>query len=780
MIGVRDKSPEPSHPPQLALAKGSLLGDYEIEGLLGSGGMGEVYRARDPHLGRDVAIKVLPSFLSADRDRLRRFEQEARAAAALNHPNLVAVFQFGIHRGAPYLVMELLDGETLRDHLKRGPLSARKAVDYAVQIARGLAAAHDKGIVHRDLKPENIFVCRDERVKILDFGLAKLVEDNPQGECNPEEFGSTTTAIEDSTKPGVVLGTVGYMSPEQVRGRGADHRSDIFAFSAILYEMLSGKRAFHKPTSAETMSAVLREDPITISQLAPNVPPAVQRLVHHCLEKNPEQRFQSASDLAFALESVSDLGSSPVGVLDHAKSPRLWMWMAAGGIAIGMAGAGAAWWWLGPQTPQVESIAQLTNDGEPKEDSSLVSDGSRVYFNEGQTGSWRVAQVSVAGGQSAPLNIWIDNPQISGFDPESSTLLALTNGTDNNPRFRLWSIPVPAGEPRRLGDIEAQDANLFPDGRIVFARGNALYVAEKDGSRPRRLAEDPNAAEVWAPAVSPDGKRISFTASLRNPSKALELKEVSADGKNLHEVVKSTAALQSVCCGKWTPDGRYVVFQNMYEGRLDLWAISSRRDFLGHSPTPMRLTNGPLSYTSPLPSRDPRRIFAIGSQRRGELVRYDTKLRQFVPFISGISATAVTFSSDGKWVAYASYPDNTLWRSRSDGSERAQLTYSPMQVYLPSISPDGTKVAFNTPTSEVYVIADAGAPEKVVENGTAASWSPDGNVLLFTCPVLEKHVGEAGFQELKMIDLRTRKISEVPNSQGKFNGQWVTQNTLVA
>jgi eukaryotic-like serine/threonine-protein kinase len=288
---------------RVTLTSGTKLGEYEVKSLLGSGGMGEVYRARDSRLGRDVAIKVLPSFLSADSGRLRRFEQEARAAAALNHPNILAVFQMGAYEGAPYMVSELLEGETLREQIKRGRLAVRKAIDYGVQIARGLAAAHEKGIVHRDLKPENLFVTKDGRVKILDFGLAKLTQPQSSSEHSAPTF-------TEGTEAGAVMGTVGYMAPEQVRGQTADHRADIFAFGAILYEMLAGKRAFQKPTSPETMTAILNEDPPGISQVTPNLPPALQRVVHRCLEKNPEQRFQSASDLAFALDALSESGGS--------------------------------------------------------------------------------------------------------------------------------------------------------------------------------------------------------------------------------------------------------------------------------------------------------------------------------------------------------------------------------------------------------------------------------------------------------------------------------------
>jgi eukaryotic-like serine/threonine-protein kinase len=315
-----------SSPPRVTLTSGTKLGDYEVKSLLGAGGMGEVYRARDARLGRDVAIKVLP-LLATGSDRLRRFEQEARAAAALNHPNILAVFQMGTYQGAPYLVSELLEGETLREQLKRGPLSVRKAVGCGVQIAHGLAAAHEKGIVHRDLKPENLFVTREGRVKILDFGLAKLTQ--------PRSNSDNDLKLTQGTEPGVVMGTVGYMAPEQVRGQTTDPRADIFAFGAILYEMLAGKRAFQKPTSADTMSAILNEDPPEISQVTTSIPPALQRVVHRCLEKNPEQRFQSASDLAFALEALSDSqGPAPVATAAKANISARKRWKIIVPVAV--------------------------------------------------------------------------------------------------------------------------------------------------------------------------------------------------------------------------------------------------------------------------------------------------------------------------------------------------------------------------------------------------------------------------------------------------------------
>ena len=305
------------------LAAGSRLGPYEILAPIGAGGMGEVYRARDPRLGREVAIKVLPESFAQDADRLKRFEQEARAAGVLNHPNITAVYDIGSAEGAPYIVTELLEGETLRARLGPGALSPRKAIDYAVQIAKGLAAAHEKGIVHRDLKPENLFVTRDGRIKILDFGLAKLTQPGEKGE---KSEAPTATA---GTEPGVVLGTMGYMSPEQVRGHAADARSDIFAFGAILYATLAGQRAFRGDTAADTISAILTREPPDLTQTNRDIHAGLDRIVRHCLEKNPEERFQSAHDIAFALDALTALSSSSGTAIRVGARPRLALLLAA-------------------------------------------------------------------------------------------------------------------------------------------------------------------------------------------------------------------------------------------------------------------------------------------------------------------------------------------------------------------------------------------------------------------------------------------------------------------
>src|SRR5262245_36220854 len=316
----------------MPLAAGTPLGPYEILAPLGAGGMGEVYRARDTRLGREVAIKVLPASFSKDADRLRRFEQEARAASLLNHPNIIAVYDVGSHGGAPYVVQELLEGETLRAVLVRDRLSHRRSLDYAIDIARGLAAAHEKGIVHRDLKPENVFVTRDGRVKILDFGLAKL--------SPPIEEGSGVATVTRQTDPGTLLGTVGYMSPEQAMGRDVDHRSDQFSLGAILYEMSTGARAFAKPTAVETLSALLKDEPPPLERAAPHAPEPLRWIVARCLAKEPERRYASTVDLTRDLESLSDRSG---GAAAPARPVRRGRALAAGALLLVLLGILAAW-----------------------------------------------------------------------------------------------------------------------------------------------------------------------------------------------------------------------------------------------------------------------------------------------------------------------------------------------------------------------------------------------------------------------------------------------------
>jgi serine/threonine protein kinase len=712
----------------MALPAGTKLDGYEVLSLLGEGGMGEVYRARDPVLKRDVAIKVLPQLVSQDPDRMRRFQQEAQAAAALNHPNILAVYQLGHFEGTTYLVSELLEGDTLRHELTHGALPARKAIDYGVQIAHGLAAAHDKGIVHRDLKPENIFITTDARAKILDFGLAKLTL--------PED--EDTLTAKDQTTPGQVMGTAGYMAPEQVRGETVDHRADIFAFGAILYELMTRPRAFKKPTSAETMTAILHEEPPTISLNAAGNPPGLLRIVQRCLEKKPERRFQSASDLAFALEALSGYSGSTrvtdesapvkhVAFRPAAESPGKWKWMVATAFLVALVVGAIAWLRTPSVVPVVESVTQLTDDGEPK-NGQLVSDGSRAYFNEGPNGSWKLAQVSTSGGRTSLVDTRVPSPWIAGIAPDNSSLLVSAGGYEDG-LYPLWLIPIPAGEPRRLGTIAGSDEAFLPDGRILFANYRDLYAAEKDGSDPRMMASMDG--YIQDPSASADGKNVTATLYTRGWASST-LVEIGADGAGLQTILSSDKYGRP-CCGRWSPDGKYLVYGTAHRQGSDLWALPMQTGFFRRVRTPIRLTAGPLEYSGAGLSRDGKQIFAIGTMRRGELVHYDVQTHQFLSFLGGISAIGPTFSKDGKWMVYTSYPDHTLWRSRADGTERTQLTYAPMKVQSPSISPDGNKAAFTSAQYDIYMVgADGGAPQKIAEHSLGPNWSPDGNVLLFT------------------------------------------------
>jgi eukaryotic-like serine/threonine-protein kinase len=462
---------------RVALTPGTRLGGYELKSLIGAGGMGEVYRARDARLGRDVAIKVLPASLSANADRLRRFEQEARAAAALNHPNILAVYQMGTHDGSPYLVSELLEGETLREQLTRGRIIVRKAIDYGVQIGRGLSAAQEKGIVHRDLKPENLFVTKDGRVKILDFGLAKLTQ-LQTAELN-------TATIGGKTEPGVVLGTVGYMSPEQVQGEAADHRTDIFSFGAILYEMLAGHRAFQKPTSVETMVAILKEDPPTISQVRPGIPPALERVVHRCLEKNPEQRFQSPSDLAFALDALSEgsgyssAPSTDVGANRH--WPRTWLLFVLGTALL----AGLIGWlryrWSSAANA-IGSVAVLPFAG-------LPSDPNSAFLQEG-----------ITEGVTEALS------QMPNLKVISSNTVFRYKGRDEDPQQAGRDLKVDAiltGHMSELGDTVAVNAEL-----VNVADGTRLW-----GQRYTEKAANITSLQREIASDIADKLRVKFSGS---------------------------------------------------------------------------------------------------------------------------------------------------------------------------------------------------------------------------------------------------------------------------
>ena len=377
----------------MPLAAGSRLGAYEIIGALGAGGMGEVYRARDSRLRRDVAIKVLPAAFAADPDRLARFEQEARAAAALNHPNILAVHDLGQHDGAPFIVTELLEGQSLRETLQGGPVAPRKAIAYGAAIAQGLAAAHDRGIVHRDLKPDNVFITADGRVKILDFGVAKLTQpDAPIGGLTVAPTGAAE-GLAPATAAGMVIGTVGYMSPEQVRGGVADPRSDIFSLGIVLHEMLSGKRPFSGETPADVMSGILKDDPADLPVTERRIPPALARIVGRCLEKAPPARFQSARDLAFALDALTSPTDSGPSVVEVSPGVPRGRAVPLGGaviaaVIVGLLAANVAWR-VKPAPADRTRVAKL---------SIAFPEGDAMDFAQGLD-----LDISADGGQLPPI-----------------------------------------------------------------------------------------------------------------------------------------------------------------------------------------------------------------------------------------------------------------------------------------------------------------------------------------------------------------------------------------
>jgi Tol biopolymer transport system component len=536
--------------------------------------MGEVYRARDARLDRIVAIKVLPTSYSADGDRLQRFVQEARAAAALNHPNILSIFDIGEEHGAPYIVSELLEGQTLRERMRSGPISNRKAIEYSLQVVRGLAAAHEKGIVHRDLKPENLFLTHDERVKILDFGLAKLTR--------PEnDVGADAPTVQVNTEPGKILGTAGYMSPEQVRGKAADHRSDIFAFGSILYEMLTGQRAFRGETPADTMSAILKEEPAELSETARNVPPALERIVRHCLEKNPAQRFQSAGDLAFNLESLTDnsvagktgvqaaivdgpssqasISKEEENAASHAKLRELAGALVLSGLMLGTG------WWLGrggakplpeyqPITFRTGSVgnARFAPDGSIVYSASL--DGGIKQLYVGHTGDHGSRELGVkdaellAISKNGELAVRVNSASLGGY---------AVPGT-------LARIPMSGGAPREVLE-SVQDADWAPDGeRLAVVR----YVPENGHWRlefPIGKVLVDSIGWMNNPKISPDGKWVAF-ADHQNQSGDDQgsVAMISSDGTGGEKILSSGwTTLQGI---NWSPDGREIWFSSSNSG----------------------------------------------------------------------------------------------------------------------------------------------------------------------------------------------------------------------
>jgi serine/threonine protein kinase/Tol biopolymer transport system component len=712
----------------VTLSAGARLGPYEILAPLGAGGMGEVYRAKDPRLDREVAVKVLPASFAADPERLRRFEQEAKAAGSLNHPNIMAVYDAGSHDGAPYVVSELLEGETLRAALAGGPVSARRVIDYATQVARGLAAAHEKGIVHRDLKPENLFVTRDGRVKVLDFGLAKLTR--PESGAGPLTEAPTATA---GTEPGIVLGTIGYMSPEQVRGQPADARSDIFTLGAILHEMLSGKRAFRGETAADTMSAILREDPPDLSLTNQNVPPGLERVIRHCLEKNPEQRFQSARDLAFDLEALSGLSAPRLEALSPRAQRRLPSVAAVAAlvaaVAAGVIGGHLAW--KGSPAPS-PSYRVLTFRRGPVWSARFAPDGQTIIYAASWGGAQKSELYSVRAESPESLRLALPPGQIESIS-RGGEMLLLNLPLDFSVGWArsgtLSQAPLSGSAARDLLE-DIGNADWSPDGsalavvrapqhhyRLEFPVGKVLYET---------------AGWISHPRVSPRGDSVAF---LDHPAMGDDLGSLAiVDRSGTKRIVSGGwSSAQGVA---WSADGQEIWFTAARAGSARaLYAVtpSGRRRSVATIPGTMTLQDI---------ARDGRVLFVHETEREGVfgLLPGEAQERD----LSGLDfSNGPTLSPDAKAIVFTEQGEGgglgySVYLRKLDGSPAVRLG----EGLALAVSPDGkwvlASLVRSTPAQIVLLPTGAGETKAFPKDSinhesaqTSAAFLPDGKRILF-------------------------------------------------
>ena len=761
------------------LKPGTHLGPFEVLSTLGAGGMGEVYRARDERIGRDVAIKVLPVEFAADSDRLRRFEQEARAAGQLNHPNILTVHDTGTHEGAPYIVTELLEGETVRERLRSGGLGVRKAVEIAVQIARGLAAAHEKGIIHRDLKPANVFVTKDGHVKILDFGVAKLI--HPEVKVDP--YAKTTTSG-PTTEAGAVVGTAGYISPEQLRGLPADHRSDIFALGCVLYEMLSGKAPFLKDTGADIAAAILNEEPAPIVVPGREVPSSLRAVVERCLEKSPEERFQSARDLAFDLETLSGTSGEAAAageggrVAARSRIRERLAWGVAAAIAVAAIGALLALDHM-RRPPEAELVRFSVTGPEgvmlvPDSTAVAISpDGRRlVYTIMDATGTVRLwvrrldslAAQPLTGTEGATLPFW---------SPDSRYVAFFAYG-------KLRKVPVAGGSPEVICDApDGRGGSWSKDGVIVFAplsMGPLLKVAAEGGepvelARPDRARGDTG---LRFPCFLPDGRHFLYVSLPRKQSGfdvylgALDSKERGRIGSALSAPIYAEPGYLLFALGdhlvaqrfdrsSWQPVGKVMPLgdapvQPMFDAGTALSAS----------------TNGVLAH-------------GVSSPPMTELVWLDRAGRQTgrIPLPPG-SYSNPSLSPGGRWATVTKFNSsirNDLWLVDLQRLMTTRLTFDGLVAQgwgmaVPVVwSPDSTRVAYCTDRSGVYDVyqilaSGAGRPEPLLQSDAIyklpTAWSPDGKYVIFT------QLGEGGVYDLWLLPLHGDR-TPVPYLRTPFN-----------
>ena len=729
----------------MALAPGTQLGPYEILEPLGAGGMGEVYRARDSRLARDVALKILPGDFAADSDRRARFEREARAAGQIQHPNILAILDIGAHDNLPFIVTELLEGETLRERLRPGPLPQRKAIEIASQVARGLGAAHEKGVVHRDIKPENIFISSDGHVKILDFGLARV---------SPQESAPPDATLTLKTASGIVLGTAAYMSPEQVRGLAADSRSDIFSLGSVLYEMISGRRPFSGSTYADLISAILRQDP---AQLPPGskILPALDRIIRRCLEKSPAERFQSARDLAFQLDSlVSSIESSGSGELreippgeSKARRPiRISLWIAA--AAAIPAAAAFAWWFRGWQLRSVHPprvmYERLTDFSGMEESPTISPDGKSVAFVSDSTGSRQIWIRLLAGGVPFQLTHDAGDHLSPRWSPDSASLFYYTPPASGSHEAVVWEISALGGTPRRLIN-SLSEVDPSHDGKsLAFFRLRAdqieLVRTDRDASHPQVLAQFPSRTACRQPRWSPDDSSIAFI--LASDRWSDDLFYVSASHGMPRRVTSDAALLSGF---SWLPGGSDFVFGSsrgstlLYLPTTHLWQVP--RD----GGEPRQLTFGDESDASP------------DVDSRGRLVSSRVHLNfdiwkfpvDFAPSenvhravrISHQTAQVQTpsLSPDARQLVYLSDTGGhgNLWVLDLSSGENRQITFEKdpaLIMGVPVWSPDGSRIAYarqffgeaNNTVAYWSVRPDGSDNKQFLPKASWLTWSPDG------------------------------------------------------
>ena len=752
----------------MSIPAGTRLGPYEVLAPLGAGGMGEVYRARDARLKRDVAVKVLPASLSSDPDRLRRFELEAESAGRLNHPNILAIYDIGMHEGSPYVVSELLEGETLRERLTGGALPARKAIDYAVQIAHGLAAAHEKGIVHRDLKPENLFVTRDGRVKILDFGLAKLTQ--------PESGAGALTELPTAagaTEPGVVLGTLGYMSPEQVRGKPSDVRSDIFAFGAVLYEMLSGKRAFHGESAADTMSAILTKEPPDLSETSRAIAPGLERVVRHCLEKNPEERFHSAHDLAFDLQALSGESGSGTRLSAVAGvSARRRVPIATAGVAVlgAMILAAAAGILLSRRaTPPPPTFKRLTFRRGLVWSARFAPDGQTIVYGA----AWDGAPIELFSTRS-------ESPESRSLGLGSADVLAISSlgemAVSLNRHFLIgWEnsgtlaqVPLSGGAPREVFE-NVSEADWSPDGktlailhevggknRLEFPIGKVLYETSGWISLIR---------------VSPKGDRVAFIDHPSRGDSVGSLAVVDSNGKKTTLFERGGQGLAWAPSGKeiWSNQGgtlraislsgadRIVarvpgglwVQDISRDGRLLAAHANTRREIAGLAPGETKERNlSWFDWSFPIALSQDGRLLLFEEQNRGGDNGYAVYTRKTdgSPAIRLGDGYTMSLSPDAKWALAISNPFSDpqlalmpVGAGQPRALPRDTVRFQPWGAFLP----DGKHalLAGNEPghSTRLYLRDLEGASRAVSQEDIRVSFtgfnvSPDGKLVTAVTP----------------------------------------------